>query len=89
MSRIILYKFKFEEENSLVYEVKFLDVADDAPKSEKYAWILQNDGIEKKLQFLKMDGNKRYFTDGSILDMDELIFAKDNTVYKLTNQSTF
>lgn len=70
-----LYKYTYTENDGIsVFEVKYLDVPSTAPPAQRFSWWWstvnkQNETVYKKLEFKSMEEGKRFFQDGSWLDM--------------------
>jgi hypothetical protein len=72
-----LYLFRYANDQEIsLFELKYLDVPADAPPSDRFAWWWQNtrSGGKKKLGFKGMEPDKRFFQDGSVLDMTNLYY---------------
>lgn len=77
------YKYRFKKyDNSNefdiydeIYEVKYLNLPKDTPKSQKYQWFLLRNSVLHKLTFKSMEDNKRIFEEGIlIMTCDGCIF---------------
>lgn len=73
-----LFAFQYADNadaTTFLCEIKFLDVPGDAPKAERYAWFLAGENVTQQLGFHKMETTARYFTDGSFLNMESLVYV--------------
>lgn len=77
----ILYSFKTtgKENLSYVFEIKYLNLPQDAAKSDKYKWFIYSDNQLRKLEFKAMNGNTRNFQCGLFLDMDNLLITQNDS----------
>lgn len=67
------YRFKKNDNNNEfdiydeIYEVKYLNLPKDTPKSQKYQWFLLRNSVLQKLTFKSMEDNKRVFEEGILI----------------------
>ena len=62
----IIYRFKNENGNTL-QENKYIDLSENAPKSEKYQWFHVKDKVCIPLKFLSQNGSTRSFVEGTLI----------------------
>jgi hypothetical protein len=81
--RELLMGFSFKL--GLIFEIKFLNLPDDAPKSKRFKWVLwlTNMNESKILSFNGMTEQKRYFNDNISLDTETLTINFKSKGYKL------
>lgn len=83
----ILYSFKTEEQNGneydYIFEIKYLNLPSDAPKSDKFKWYFYSGNQLINLQFESMNANTRKFLCGTILDMENLTLTRNENVHKI------
>lgn len=77
----VLFGFQFLK--GLVFEVKYLDVNEHAPKSEQYQWFFFKENSLESLEFESMEENKRTFKNQSQLLIDKLLFKTTTEEYTL------
>eukprot|EP01080_Neovahlkampfia_damariscottae_P011705 gene11705-4939_t len=78
--------FKFS--SGLIYELKHLNVPDDAPKSEKFQWVLElKDKEPKKLKFVSWKDDVRTFEDEVILDSKNMLLKVEKDEYKIESDN--
>lgn len=77
----VLFGFQFPK--GLVFEVKYLDVSESAPKSDQYQWFFFHENSLESLQFKSMEENKRTFQNQSELYLDKLIFKTTKDEFSL------
>ena len=77
----------FESTQWIFVEIKFLNVADDAPKHLKYQWMMMSKTDQKitKLIFDRIDNSKRLFVGGICIDAIKLIVEIGSQTIPLTN----
>jgi hypothetical protein len=78
---IFAYKF-LSQTTSYLFEVKYTNVPDDAPKEQKLGIYLLLDGNFSKLKFISMSGEFREF-EGSTLDTKSMIFTMGSDKYEI------
>ncbi len=99
----ILFSFKASDSGNseaiYIFEIKFLNIPQDASKSEKYKWFLYDPnllnstemqlGTEKLkiLQFKEMIDKTRTFQCGTFLDMESFILNYNQNSFNLNECS--
>lgn len=66
----VKYAFKFLSGNNYIFELKFRDVKEDAPKDERVKWIYLSKTLTP-LEFESMDENSRVFKNGFHLNLKD------------------
>jgi len=78
----ILYAFvTTEKENaSYIFEVKYLNLPQDAPKSDKFKWFIYSNKSLRTLEFKAMDSKTRNFQCGLLLDLEGLKVSQNEII---------
>jgi hypothetical protein len=79
-----LMGFKFS--TGKIYELKYLNVPEDAPKSQKFQWFLEfNETEPKKLSFVSWENDVRTFEDKVILDSKNMKLKVQEEEFNIEN----
>jgi hypothetical protein len=71
----VLYKlYLVGIKDSYLYETKDTSLPEDAPKDKRFQWSIKEGKIERKLYIEKFEKGIRYFTDGTVLDIEGLTY---------------
>ena len=78
----ILFSFKTtgNPNVSYIFEIKYLNLPQDAPKSDKYKWFYFSNNELTTLQFKARDDQTRNFQCGLFLDMENMKISKNEMV---------
>jgi hypothetical protein len=60
--------------DSYLYETKDTSLPEDAPKDKRFQWYIKEGKTERKLYIEKVEKGTRYFTDGTVLDIEGLTY---------------
>lgn len=77
----ILYSFKFDK--NYAFEIHYTNVPKDAPKYMRFQWFVHFDNQLYKLDFDKMENNKRFFKNDVIINFTNESLLFQNLEYKL------
>ena len=79
-----VFSFKINNENSYLFEIKYLNLPKDTPRSEKLKIFLYENKELKKLKFKSMHELTRTFEDEIFLDMKNLTLKNNDNVYEIS-----
>lgn len=79
----VLFSFTFSD--GLIYEVKNTLLPKDAPRDQRFQWIIYYfvDGKTELLEFKSMTPTTRSFQNGTFLDLDKMELTRDDKTFKL------
>lgn len=77
----ILFSFKTtgNENATYIFEIKYLNLPQEAPKSDKYKWFIYSNNYLRLLEFKAMDSKTRNFQCGLFLDIENLKLSQNET----------